>query len=294
MIYDDNHHLNYFTHRTLRKMSSRVRFLEETHVRRKTEGPRRFLPVPTAGPLQLKLSPPMSTASETSDQALLDYLRKTGGATVAELCEAASVTPNAVRQRLTRLMSQGLVERGVERAVERTAAGHADPVADRSTGRGRPTHQYRLSEKARRQAGSNFADLATVLWRELRHLPDPAVRRGLLQRLATQMAEMYAGQIRGTTVEEKMASLVELFAERRVPVRWEHGPRPAQGQPASSSAGGLPVLIVEDCPYPQLAEEDRGICSLEKLLFSRLLEEDVRLAQCRLDGHACCQFQTSS
>lgn len=240
----------------------------------------------------------MATASETSDQALLDYLRKTGDATVAELCQAALVTPTAVRQRLTRLMGQGL--------VERTTPSAAGPAAERATGRGRPTHQYRLTEKARRGAGSNFADLATVLWRELRHLPDPAVRRGLLQRLATQMAEMYAGQIRGATVEEKMASLVELFAQRRVPFRLQKG-LPGEKTPehlnqtADPAVGGttarsaeLPVLIVEDCPYPQLAEEDRGICSLEKLLFSQLLEEDVRLAQCRLDGHACCQFQTTS
>jgi DeoR family suf operon transcriptional repressor len=57
--------------------------------------------------------------------------------------------------------------------------------------------------------------------------------------------------------------------------------------------GELPVLSVRDCPYPELAERDRGICAMEKMLFSRLLQQDVRLTECRLDGHACCQFEAS-
>ncbi len=231
----------------------------------------------------------MSTASETSDQALLEYLRKSGDATISELCAAADVTPNAVRQRLNRLMAQGMVERSIHRD-----AGRGN--------RGRPTHRYSLSEKARRRAGSNFADLATVLWRELRSVPDAEVRRGLLQRLASHMADLYASQVRGKSTSERMASLVEIFAERNVPFRLERlgavSDQPllqGDGKSSEPRLGGseLPVLVVEDCPYPQLAEEDRGICSFEKLLFSQLLEENVHLSQCRLDGHSCCQFQTS-
>ena len=48
-----------------------------------------------------------------------------------------------------------------------------------------------------------------------------------------------------------------------------------------------------ECPYPELAEKDRGICAVEKMLFAKLLEEPVRLSQCRLDGHSCCQFETN-
>ena len=268
----------------------------------------------------------MTAASEHGDRALLDLLRKSQGATIAELCQALSVTATAVRQRLTRLTEQGLVAR----TTDKTGA---------NSGRGRPTHRYTLTEKARRQTGSNFADLATVLWRELRNIPNLEVRRGLLQRLATHMAGLYADQIQGETLEQRMASLVTLFAERSVPFRVERpsarGARlenlavedladdeiaaeadaaaearaseasvaedcsekvaaAAVSRLSAMSQNSLPVLVVEDCPYPQLAEEDRGICSLEKLLFSQLLDEDLRLAQCRLDGHACCQFQTSS
>jgi predicted ArsR family transcriptional regulator len=211
----------------------------------------------------------MSTPTETSDAQLLALLNERGAMSVSEVAQASEVTATAVRQRLTRLMGQGLVARDLARAS-----------------RGRPSHRYSLTEKARRQAGSNFADLAIVLWEEMRGIKDPDVRRGLLERLATTMARMYADKISGATPTARMNSLKELFAERRVPL--EIVP-PAESAPTGSG----PVLTVVDCPYPELAEKDRGVCAMERMLFSQLLETPMRLSQCRLDGHACCQFETN-
>lgn len=205
---------------------------------------------------------------ETSDERILELLRS-GGLGVNDLADATEVTATAVRQRLQRLMAQGLVERESTR-----------------TGRGRPKHRYTLTEKARRQAGSNFADLAVVLWREIRAIKDPHVRRGLLERLASSMAQMYEGQIEGHTLAERMQSIAKLFGDRRVPISVEQ-PTPA------TEVSSLPVLTVQDCPYPELAEEDRSICAVEKMMFSQLLDENVRLSQCRLEGHECCQFQAN-
>ena len=205
----------------------------------------------------------MNITPETSDAQLLDLLRTEGPRTVTELTTAMGVTPTAVRQRLARLQQQGLVEREISKA-----------------GRGRPHHRYSLTELARRRAGNNFADLAIVLWRELRAVRDPEVRRGLLSRVVQGFAGLYASQVTGESTLERMESVSNLLAERDVPF-------------AVEQSGGLPVLVARDCPYPQLAEEDRGICAVEKLLFSELLKQDVRLAQCRLDGHSCCQFQTN-
>jgi predicted ArsR family transcriptional regulator len=208
----------------------------------------------------------MSTPTETSDGQFVDLLRSRGAMSVADLSAACDVTATAVRQRLTRLMSQGLVEREAQRA-----------------GRGRPSHRYSLTEKARRQAGNNFADLAILLWNQIREVKDVEVRRGLLQRLATGMAEMYADQVQGETTDERMESLRELFAERSVPMTVT---------PAGETSGTAQLTVV-DCPYPKLAEQDRGICALERMMFAELLNTPLRLSECRLDGHACCQFQTS-
>jgi predicted ArsR family transcriptional regulator len=206
----------------------------------------------------------MHSVIESSDTALLDLMRQRGSLGVAEMASAMQVTATAVRQRLARLMGSGLVQRDVAKAV-----------------RGRPSHRYSLTEKGLRNTGSNFADLAIALWKEVRQIKDPEVRSGLMERLAQTMAGMYGGQIHGATVEERMASVSRLLGERHIPT-------------AVDRSGQLPVLTALACPYPELAEQDRGICAVEKLLFSELIGEKVRLTECRLDGGSnCCRFETN-
>ncbi len=203
------------------------------------------------------------SAVETSDNQVLDLLRRRGPLAVLDLVRTTGVTATAVRQRLTRLMAHGLVDREVLRAE-----------------RGRPGHRYRLTEKGRRQAGHNFADLAEVLWDEIRAVPDGEIRRGLLQRLAKGMAKLYQREIQGGTLLERMQSLKRVFGRRGVELEVDAGQ-------------GLPVLTVLDCPYPELADKDRGVCAMERMLFTELLGDRVRLSGCRLDGQACCEFQAS-
>lgn len=227
----------------------------------------------------------MSTVTETSDAQLVALLRSRGAMGIAELAAGMSVTATAVRQRLTRLMAQGLIERGLaQRGLSHDGnAALGSEAEGTKVSRGRPSHVYSLTEKARRQASSNFADLAIVLWDEIRAVKDLEVRRGLLQRMAGAMARMYAEQIEGVTAGQRMESLKKLFAERGVPFKVE----------PPSVAGSLPVLTAVECPYPELAERDRGICALERMLFSELLQSPVRLSQCRLEGHDCCQFESN-
>ncbi len=201
---------------------------------------------------------------------------------VTEVAGATRVTATAVRQRLTRLMGLGLVER--ELAI--ADGGRA--------GRGRPCHRYSLTEKARRQAGNNFPDLAIVLWDEIRGVKDQEIRRGLLERIASALATLYRDRVQGPTLAARMESLKALFGERRVPLTVEEAGRLSdQKSPEPASNSALPLLTVAECPYPELAEKDRGICAVEKMLFAKLLDEPVRLSQCRLDGHSCCQFETN-
>jgi len=204
----------------------------------------------------------MDHSAESSDIGILDLLRKTGPLSIAELAKATSVTATAVRQRLVRLMVQGLVDRELTRA-----------------GRGRPSHRYALTEKGRRQTGANFVDLALALWTEVRGIEDPEVRHGLLQRIARTMAAKYGPQISGKTTAERMHAVSRVFAERDVPFEVEE-------------SGSLPVLTALACPYPELAEQDRGICALERMMFSELVGDGLRLSDCRLDGDECCRFES--
>jgi predicted ArsR family transcriptional regulator len=205
----------------------------------------------------------MPAEATTSDSALLDLLRKSGPLSIAQLKSAMGVTTTAVRQRLVRLLSQGDIERKTERLS-----------------RGRPIHRYGLTEKGRRRAGANFADLAIALWEEIRHIKDHEVRRGLLQRVSGRLATLYADRVRGSSLQERMESLAAVFRERQIPFEVEH-------------INELPLLHATACPYPDLAEQDRTVCSMERMMFSELLGQNVRLSNCRLDGDNCCTFEPS-
>ncbi len=201
--------------------------------------------------------------TETSDVGLIALLRERGALGVSELTAAMNVTATAVRQRLTRLMNQGMIQRETTKPP-----------------RGRPSHRYSLTEKGRRQTNSNFADLTVALSREVRSIKNPEIRNGLLQRIAKTLAEVYRSKMQGRNMAERMHDVSELMTDRNVSFTVERN-------------GSLPVLTAQECPYPELAEQDRGICAVEKILFSELLGEKVRLSECRLDGTSCCRFETN-
>ncbi len=196
-----------------------------------------------------------------SDNAILDLLRRHESMTVTELAEELEVTATAVRQRLTRLMAT--------QYIGRTAT---------KSGRGRPRHHYKLTEKGRRKSGSNFADLAAALWEEIRLVQDPEVRRGLIQRLSHRLSQMYVGRVTGDSVRERMEQLGRLFEERQIPFN-------------VGRQEDLPVLTVYACPYPELAGADRSICNLERQMFTQVLGTELHQRECRLDGDTCCSFE---
>ena len=203
----------------------------------------------------------MNIQAPNSDGDLLDLLRVEGAMGVTDMAHATEVTATAVRQRLMRLMAHGLIQREAIRS-----------------GRGRPKHLYQLTSKGMRLTGSNFTDLALVLWREIQSIPDREEDDDLPERVATTLARQYAHQIHGGTTAERMRSLAELLAQRRIPASVDH-------------LDSEPALTTHACPYPELAEEDPSICKMEKQLFSKLLAREVELVKCRLEEGVDCRFQ---
>lgn len=203
----------------------------------------------------------MSIQSPSSDAEFLDLLRTTGPLSVAELSDAMEVTPTAIRQRITRLMSREIIQRQAIR-----------------NGRGRPKHRYWLTDKGMRMTGSNFTDLAMVLWKEVRALEDPELRREMLRRLAQALAKGYADQVQGNTPVERLRSVAEILAQRRIPTTVD-------------DTTATPTLTAHACPYQVLADQDHSVCTMERMMFSELVGQDVKLTQCRQEGDKQCRFQ---
>ena len=103
-----------------------------------------------------------------------------------------------------------------------------------------------------------------------------------------RLLDNYRDQVDGDTLRERMNGLATLMAKRSIPFEVKE----VAGAPNEPT--DLPVLTALACPYPDLAEQDRMICVLEKLLFSEMLGEQVHLTACRLDGASCCTFAPAS
>jgi predicted ArsR family transcriptional regulator len=98
-----------------------------------------------------------------------------------------------------------------------------------------------------------------------------------MQRLAHQ----YREGVHGKSAADRMSAIAELFDSRDVSFVVEN-------------KDGLPVLKALCCPYTELAEQDRSVCAMERMLFTQLVNEPLRLQECRLDGASCCTFELSS
>lgn len=204
----------------------------------------------------------MRNALEQSDGEFLNELHRLGPGTVQEICDAIGVTPTAIRQRLSRLQSLDFVVRELVRS-----------------GRGRPHYVYKVSEKGLRQLGDNYGDLALILWRELHNIPDAEIRRTVTSRVRDALVARL-GKFHDGPVAERLHRVSEVLL--------------AHGYDVELAANApLPILRENNCPYQELAEEDRGICELEQEVLERVLGAGVRLTQCCLDGHHCCEFQVT-
>jgi len=202
--------------------------------------------------------------SDSSDRELLDLIRRRGPLTVTEMAEQLGVTGTAIRNRLTRLLATGLVERRAEHL-----------------GRGRPRHQYQASVEAHKRLGQNYADLALALWGEMMSVvADRKLRRVLFTRLTDRLAEIYRTKITGDEWEGRLVQLSRVLHDRGV-----------EAEVALDDPGLGPILRQHSCPYYELAEVDRAICALERKMFEKVLGRGLRLSQCRLDGDRSCDFQ---
>lgn len=199
-------------------------------------------------------------SADKSDQ-LVEIIRMRHPVTIGDLIDELGVTENAVRQRLTRLMDRGLVERIELRAT-----------------RGRPSHGYRLTDEGRKHGANNLDDLARAMWAEIQQIDDSDLRSGIIAGIAKRLSDIYHENIDGEDATERLRSIAKYFADRKIPI-------------ALDESQSVPVLKVHGCPYPDLADQNEAICEMETELISQLTGTPVELCSCQRQGGECCSFE---
>ncbi len=204
------------------------------------------------------MSPPL----DERDREILEHLHQSSGGDIQALCELLGVTRTAVRQRILRLESAGLISSELQ-----------------SQTRGRPRLIYRVTAEGMHELGENYRDLAVVLWGAIAGFEDAEIRGTLIQRVQNSLAERFRRQLVGCdSVDERLDQLADEMRSSGFNIESDH-------------SGGLRILRETSCPFPMLADVDESICQIEREVLQQVMGAPVEFrSRCR-DGHGCCEFQ---
>ncbi|MCH8993511.1 MAG: helix-turn-helix domain-containing protein [Chloroflexi bacterium] len=198
---------------------------------------------------------------QATRQQIVDYLRRHGRATVKELDTHLGLTSTGVRQHLTVLEREGLVDAQEER-------GHV----------GRPAFVYRLTDEGDALYPKNYDQLANILLEEVREVAGGQVLQTLLRRTATRFAEPYRARLEGRSLAERVQEASKIVQER--------------GSLSEAVQDGDDWLIKQyTCPFPKVAEENSCVCALDVEFIRQLVGADARISTSLLRGDDCCTYR---
>lgn len=198
---------------------------------------------------------------QATRQEILDYLRRQGQATVKQLHTHLDLTSTGVRQHLTVLEREGLVDSHEERGRV-----------------GRPALVYALSEKGDELYPKRYEQLANFLLEEVRELAGGEALQTLLKRVAHRFAEPYRAQLEGKSIPERVSEAAQIIRDR--------------GCEARSVKDGDDWLIVQSaCPFPKVANDNSCVCAMDVEFVRQLVGADVRLATSMVRGDRACTYR---
>ncbi len=198
---------------------------------------------------------------QATRQQILDYLRRNSRATVKELDAHLGLTSTGVRQHLTVLEREGLVEAHEER-------GHV----------GRPALVYQLSDKGDALYPKKYDQLANILLEEVREVAGAQALQTLLRRVALRFAQPYSERLEGKSLPERVNEAARIINER--------------GSEADCVKDGDDWLIHQyTCPFPQVARQNSCICAADVEFVRQLVGSDARLSTSLLRGDRACTYR---
>ena len=204
---------------------------------------------------------------QSSKQEILSILKRTGASTVDGLARFLHLSPVTVRQHLTTLQRDDLVEALTVR---------------RPTGR--PHYEYRLTRSGEDTFPRRYDRLAEMLLREIAEM-DVEQLAGLqadqrtafvLRRISHRLAVQYAPRVQNRPLEERVAAVTEILHTDGGFAEWE---RTDQGY----------EIRDYNCFYTRLGVGNGTGCEWHLSFLRWLLGVEVRAGQ--VDGCVdCCRF----
>jgi len=197
---------------------------------------------------------------KSTRERILHTLLKHPDSTINDLAAAVNINPISVRHHLTNLQVEGLVHAEEERH-----------------GVGRPRLIYSLTEHGLERFPTRYLRLTSRLLDQLKtSLPEPMVSK-LFAEMASSLAEDYAEQMQGLSMEERLDLISDLLEEEGFTVEWE-------------KLDDQYRIHEITCPYLQIGHNHPEVCTVDQTLISKMLAVPAEKVECILDGSAHCTY----
>lgn len=198
---------------------------------------------------------------QATRQEILEHLHKAGRATVKELGELLRLTSTGIRQHLTVLERDGLIDSHEERGRV-----------------GRPALVYSLTEKGEALFPKAYDQLALLLMEEVRRASGGEALQSLLHRVSARQAEPYLERLEGRPLAERTREAAGIMQEQGCLVEYE-------------DTGDAWLIHEYSCPYDAVARRNSAVCVLHVDFVSRLTGGDVRLTSSLLRHDRSCTYR---
>lgn len=198
---------------------------------------------------------------QATRQQILDFLRRHGRATVKELDGHLGLTSTGVRQHLTVLEREGLVEAQEERGRV-----------------GRPALVYRLTDEGDALYPKKYDELASILLDEVREVAGAQTLQTLLRRVAAGFAGPYRVRLEERPLPERISAATQIIEERGSQVDY-------------IQSGGDWLIRQYTCPFPKVARLNSCVCALDVEFVRQLVGADARLSTSLLRDDGACTFR---
>jgi predicted ArsR family transcriptional regulator len=204
----------------------------------------------------------------TVRKQILQILKESEGATVAELAEKLSMAPVSVRHHLDILQGDNLIT--VSRVERKGCVG-------------RPQQIYMLTADANHYFPNNFAALAGNLVQQIKQVLPADQVEGAFRAMAQQIVdELPPSALPTDSVEARLEQVTHFLNERGYLARWE---------PASTNPQDGYLLHKCNCPYAGVSTEHRELCLMDQVLIDKLVGQPCLRTESMVNEGHCCTYR---
>jgi len=210
------------------------------------------------------MSSALDLVSSDTRRELLQIIKRRGSLSVDEAMEALGMARTTVREHLLQLKEKDLVTRTVERQ-----------------GRGRPSHRYEMTRRAKMLFPSRDGELLARLIEFLRDEGRQSLVKTFFEQYWTRRTDVVKQKLQDVAPDDLAARLDVL---RKILEK--------EGFMPEMTHDGNHVSVREcNCPFPESVKETRVPCQLEKTFFESIFGAELDRVSYIPDGNSACTYE---